>query len=242
MAAKKGDWIKLYRTLLDKGWSNRPDYVAMWTHILLAANHREKEYFWNGKTIKLQPGQFITGRKSLSEKTGIHESKVERILNVFESEQQIEQRKTSTSRLISILNWGEFQKREQPFEQRVNNERTTDEQPVNTKQEYKEYKEGKNVVGQPQPPQNHPSKSEFTEYCATTLHLPKSETERIWTYYQASLQPESDHPKVWRTKRGKPIANWRQHLASVWLKDKTPEHNESRTTKNVRGWAKTTAG
>ena len=240
MAAKKGDWIKLYRTLLDKGWSNRPDYVALWIHLLLMANHREKEYFWNGKTIKLNPGQFITGRNSLSEKTGIHRSKIERILDLFESEHQIEQRKTSTSRLISILNWHEFQKREQPNEQPVSNERATSEQPVSTKQEYKEYKERKNVVGQHQHPPIHPTKIEFSEYCSS-LNLPKAETERIWQYYQASLQPDSEHPKVWRTKKGKPIANWRQHLVSVWLKDQKLEHHESRTTKNVRGWANTTA-
>lgn len=233
-------WIKIYRSLADKGWANRPDYVAMWTHLLLMANHREKEYFWNGRTIHLQPGQFITGRKSLSKKTGINESKVERILKCFESEQQIEQRKTSTSRLISIRNWAEYQSSEQPFEQRMNNERTTDEQRVNTKQEYKEYKEYKEVVGQHQPPPNHPTKIEFSEYCSK-LNLPKAETERIWQYYQASLQPDSEHPKVWRTKRGKPIANWRQHLVSVWLKDQKSEHHESRTTKNVRGWANTTA-
>lgn len=233
-------WIKIYRSLADKGWANRPDYVALWTHLLIMANYRVKEYFWNGRTIYLQPGQFITGRNSLSEKTGIHRSKIERILDLFESEHQIEQRKTSTSRLISILNWDIYQGSEQPFEQPVSNERATSEQPVSTNKELKNIKNIKNVVGQHQPPPNHPTKIEFSEYCSS-LNLPKAETERIWQYYQASLQPDSEHPKVWRTKKGKPIANWRQHLVSVWLKDQNSEQHESRTTKNVRGWAQTTA-
>ena len=57
------------------------------------------------------------------------------------TEQQIEQRKTNTNRLISILNWDKYQIIEQPTKQRVNNNRTTSEQRVNTLKEYKEYKE-----------------------------------------------------------------------------------------------------
>ncbi len=128
-------WIKLHRSLLDKGWIKKAEYVQLWMVILLMASHDDREYFWNGKTIILQSGQLITGRKSLSEKTGINENKIERILKCFKSEQQIEQQTTSTSRLISILNWDKYQQSEQPFEQRVNNERTTSEQRVNTNKE-----------------------------------------------------------------------------------------------------------
>ena len=243
MAETNGSgWIKIYRSMAEKGWANKPDYVALWLHLLLLANHREKEQFWNGRTIVLQPGQFVTGRKSLSEKSGIHESKVERILNCFESEQQIEQRKTSTSRLISIRNWLDYQLSEQPFKQRMNNGRTTSEQRVNTKQEYKEYKEGKKVVvvgngQQPQPPAG-PSKQEFIVYAAS-LDFSGPEMDRIWQYYRASIKPESEAPEAWRTKTGNPIANWKQHISKVWLKDQ--KHNgSSSTSNNVAGWRQTT--
>jgi DNA-binding transcriptional regulator YhcF (GntR family) len=79
----------------------------------------------------LQSGQLITGRKTLSDETGINESTIERALSYFEKEGQIEQRKSSTSRLISITNWSKWQQ----GEQRMNNERTTDEQRMNTKQD-----------------------------------------------------------------------------------------------------------
>lgn len=130
-------WVKIHRTILEKGWSNKPDFVALWVFILLQASHEKREYFWNGKNIILNPGQFISGRLKIAANTGIQESKVERILKCFESEQQIEQLKTASSRLITIVNWKEYQESEQPFEQRVNNKRTTSEQPVNTKQELK---------------------------------------------------------------------------------------------------------
>ena len=137
-------WIKLHRSILEKGWIKKPEYVQLWVVLLLLASHDDREYFWNGKTIILKSGQLITGRKSLSQKTGIDENKIERILKCFKSEQQIEQQTTSTSRLISILNWKKFQQFEQPFEQRVNNERTTSEQRVNTNKELKKGNNEKN--------------------------------------------------------------------------------------------------
>lgn len=130
-------WIKLHRSISEKGWFSKPEYLAVWIHLLVQASHEPRQYFWNGSTILLAPGQFVTGRSKIAAITGVHESKVERILKCFESEQQIEQRKTSTSRLISICNWLKYQESEQQFEQQINNDRTTSEQQVNTKQELK---------------------------------------------------------------------------------------------------------
>jgi len=78
---------------------------------------------FNGETIRLKPGQLITGRKELSKRTGIHESTIERALTFFEkTEQQIEQQKTTRNRLITILNWDMYQETEQPSEQQANND------------------------------------------------------------------------------------------------------------------------
>lgn len=130
-------WIKIFRSIQNKGWYSDSEYVHLWLHLILEATHKGREYFWNGRTIILNSGQFVTGRNKLGNQTGINSSKVERILKVFENEQQIEQQKSSTSRLISILNYNTYQINEQPFEQQMNNWRTTNEQRVNTKQEFK---------------------------------------------------------------------------------------------------------
>lgn len=89
----------------------------------------------NGRVIAIQPGQLITSRKSLSAKTGVNESKVERVLNTLKSEQQIEQHGTSKFRVISIVKWAEYQSDEQQSEQLVNSKRTADEQQMNTPEE-----------------------------------------------------------------------------------------------------------
>ena len=128
-------WVKLHRKLMDKGYYKKSEIVHLWVHILFKANHKPNEFYWNKENIKVGRGQFITGRKALSEETGINESSIERILKMLENEQQIEQQKTTKFRLITVKNWDFYQTSEtteQQIEQQVNNKRTTSEQQVNT--------------------------------------------------------------------------------------------------------------
>lgn len=125
-------YVFMYRTLMDKGYYKDSHYVHLWLHLIFKATYRDKEYLFNGKIEYLEPGQFIAGRKSLSKETGIQESKIERILNCFKNEHQIEQQKNNKFRIISITNWDKYQINEQQNEQEMNNQRTTSEQPVNT--------------------------------------------------------------------------------------------------------------
>lgn len=120
-------WITIHRSLLKKGYYNDSHYVHLWLHLLLRANHETTEFLWNNEILKIQRGQFVTGRKKMAKETGIQESKIERILKCFESEQQIEQQKTTKYRLITILNYSEYQDKKQQSEQQVNNKRTTSE-------------------------------------------------------------------------------------------------------------------
>lgn len=102
-------WIKLHRKISEKGYYQRSQYVHLWVHLLLNANHKPKEYMTNGTIIMIKEGQLVTGRKQLALATGIPESTIEDILKVFESEHQIQQQKTTKYRLITVLNWKEHQ-------------------------------------------------------------------------------------------------------------------------------------
>jgi len=136
--------------LQDKGFYKNSKYVHLWMHILLKATHKPMEVMWNGKTLILNSGQFITGRKKLEEETKIKEHSVDRILNYFKNEHQIEQQTTNQNRLITILKWERYQGDEQRNEQPVSNKRATSEQPVSTNKNNKNVKNEKNkevVVG-----------------------------------------------------------------------------------------------
>jgi hypothetical protein len=121
-------WIKIHRQLKEKAYYKDSEFIHLWLHLLLCANHANGEYLNGYEIIKLKKGQFVTGRKKLSLETGISESKIERILKVFESEQQIEQQTNSRSRVISILSWDKYQQNEQ----QTNSIRTANEQQVDT--------------------------------------------------------------------------------------------------------------
>lgn len=130
-------WVKVYRQLKDKAYYKDSEFVHLWLHLLLCANHDSAEYLNGYEIIKLKKGQFITGRKKLSLETGISESKIERILKVFESEQQIEQQTNSRNRLISIVSWDKYQQ----SEQQKNSKRTASGQQVDTNNNDKNNKE-----------------------------------------------------------------------------------------------------
>lgn len=137
-------YIKLFRSIIKKGWYTKQDYLHLWVHLLLKANHRGKEFIFSGENIKLKPGQFVTGRLVLQQETGINQNKIERILKFFEIEQQIEQQKSNKNRVITILSWHDYQITEQQVEQQANNKRTTSEQQVNTNKNDKNIKNDNN--------------------------------------------------------------------------------------------------
>jgi DNA-binding transcriptional regulator YhcF (GntR family) len=143
-------WIKIHRKMAENPvvWKDT-DHAAIWLFLLLNATHKRVQGFFGGKLIDLEPGQVITGRRKISEHLRVHESKVQRVLSLMESEHLIEQRTDRQSRLVTVVCWEKYQSDEQLNEQRMNNDRTTSEQRVNTEQECKNVKKENHVVSPP---------------------------------------------------------------------------------------------
>lgn len=121
-------WIKMHRKMLDNPVVFKDaDHVAVWTYLLLNATHAEYPAVFKGRKILLLPGQLITGRKAISEKLKVSESKVQRILKWFESDLQIEQQTSNKNRLITIINWEQYQNIEQQNEREVVDKQTANE-------------------------------------------------------------------------------------------------------------------
>lgn len=140
-------YVKIYRKLLDNPLVCKDsDHLAVWIYLLLDATHTVRKQEFGGKIIDLQPGQTVTGRKVISSTLHVSESKVQRVLKALENEHQIEQQTTPHKRLISIINWSDYQTDEQPIKQQVNNKRTTTEQQVNTNKNDKNDKNVKNDI------------------------------------------------------------------------------------------------
>tara|TARA_Y100000593_G_scaffold87999_1_gene169505 strand:- start:3602 stop:4468 length:867 start_codon:yes stop_codon:yes gene_type:complete len=130
-------YIKLHRKILENPIVMKSnDHLAVWMYLLLNATHKSYDTILEGRRITLQPGQLITGRKVISKCLKINESKIQRILKTFKIEQQIEQQTNPRCRLISIVNWSEYQHNEQQNEQQVNNKRTLNKNVKNIKNIY----------------------------------------------------------------------------------------------------------
>lgn len=161
-------WIKLHRKALENPIVFKDaDHVAVWIYLLLNATHKEKPAMFGGEKITLQPGQLITGRKSISEKIRVSESKIQRILSAFENEQQIEQQTGNKNRVVSILSWADYQEIEQQNEPQMNNNRTTNEQQVNTNKNVRN-KELKNERSKDKEINPSPEKVKYADFVFMT--------------------------------------------------------------------------
>ena len=114
-------YIKLHRKILDNPLVMKSsDHFALWMYLLLNAAHKKYDTLIGSERVTLNPGQLVTGRKKIAKDLKINESKVQRILKLFENCQQIEQQMNNLCRVISILKWDDYQQ----SNIQLNNERT----------------------------------------------------------------------------------------------------------------------
>lgn len=134
-------WVKIHRKMLENpAVMKDPDHLAVWVWLLANVTHKDKKVDFAGQIIGLKPGQLTCGRQQIAEGSKVNEWKVERIIKLFKSEQQIAQQTTNKCRLITINNWNEYQENAQQNAQPVHNNCTTTAQQLHTKQEDKELK------------------------------------------------------------------------------------------------------
>ena len=110
-------FIKLWYSMKNWEWSDDPNTVCLWVHLLLEANWKDKE--WKGHEIKR--GQLIFGRKSWADKTGLSEQQLRTALNKLISTNNITSQSTNQFTILTIVNYDNFQ---------CKKENTTNDQPA----------------------------------------------------------------------------------------------------------------
>jgi len=207
-------WLKLHRKLKKKGYYRKSEYIHLWIHLLISANHEPKEFMFNNTIQTLQPGQLLTGRNQLAKDTGINRNSVERILKCFQNEQQIEQQTTTKFRVITIKNWKDYQQTEQVNEQQVSNKAAASEQQVSTNKNEKNIKNERtnkeNIKEKKVSNTDDPAYKAFTALCAVRnlevdvpstryLEMREEYTKKIgaawWQQVQACVNWCYDHEK-----------------------------------------------
>ncbi|TDS14765.1 hypothetical protein [Sphingobacterium paludis] len=128
MALNSLGWIKLHRSILDWEWYDDPNTKIMFLHLLLKANHKDKNY--KGSIIKR--GDLVTGRMVLSAELGMSEQQVRTSLNKLKSTNEITIKTTNKNSVISIVNYDLYQEKDddQPTTQPTGSHQTTNGKPT----------------------------------------------------------------------------------------------------------------
>ena len=116
-------------------WSD-PNYLKLWMYCLMKASHKDHEILLGNQLVNLKAGQFVTGRKSLTEelnhgmKPKYKQSEISwwRYLNNLEKLEMLNIKKTNKYSVVTILKWVDYQE----SEQQMNNKRTSNEHQMNT--------------------------------------------------------------------------------------------------------------
>jgi hypothetical protein len=110
-------WIKLHRKIQENPIYSNPYMLKLWIHCLMKATHKEVEQLVGNQIIKLQPGQFVTGRDALAEEFN-KGAKPEQIVSArtlwrymknFEKWQMLSIKSTNKFSVITINNWHQYQ-------------------------------------------------------------------------------------------------------------------------------------
>lgn len=129
-------WIKLHRNLVEWEWYQDSKMVHLFLHMILKANHK----FGNWKGIKIEPGQFISGRKVLSFETGISERSIRTCINKLKSTSEVTTKTTNKYTIFTLNNWNKYQLDEVGDQQNANKRPASDQQVTTNKNDKKKKK------------------------------------------------------------------------------------------------------
>ena len=212
-------YIKLDRALFDWRYATKPDYVALWIHMLLKANHKDKEW----QDITIRRGQLVTSLESLSKGTGISVQKVRTILDKLDGE-ELTRKSTNKYTLITILKYDDTNK--QINNQLTNNQQTTNKQLTTNNNDKNDKNEKNNKYYVPDRTEKNfiiPTIQEIESYCIENGYSTVS-AEKFYDYYQ-----KNDWTVKSKGKRKK-MQNWKLALNN-WVLNEI-RYNETNDLRN----------
>ena len=104
-------WIKLYRQIQDNVlWQEKPfDKRSAWIDLLLLANHADKKILIDNQIVTIARGQYHTSIMKLADRWGWNRKTVSSFLNLLESDEMLDQERTTRGTTLTIVNYGFFQ-------------------------------------------------------------------------------------------------------------------------------------
>jgi hypothetical protein len=139
-------YIKVYRKMMNSAIWQDPDMFRLWMYCLMKASHKEHSVIVEKQEVKLQIGEFVTGRFRLHQEfnSGIPPRKQVKDTTLWSWLKKLEQmgnidiKSYNKYSVVSIVNWSEYQGSLTTEPQQNDNEMTAESQQTDT------YKNGKN--------------------------------------------------------------------------------------------------
>jgi len=206
-------YVKLWRKSIDSFVFADLELWKLWCLCLMKANHKGRWIPLEGlkEPIKINPGQFMTGRESLHQIYYPRKKKNQksaltlwRWLQILEKAGNLNIKSYTKYSIITISNWTEYQQ----DEQQMNNKRTTDEQQMNTnkndKNDKNDKKSKKKVI-----------KEKYLEFVFFT----KEEKLKLDEKYGAKVEPMIEMLNNYIGQSGKKYKS-HYHVMLGWVAEK----------------------
>src|SRR5690625_4522053 len=133
-------WIKLHRKLLTSDIFQNEKLLKVFTYCLLKATHSEHQQLVGKRKVDLKPGQFIFGRRKAALELDMKESTVRDYMNVLKDDNVITISPTNKYSVVTVVNWGVYQFKEDENRQQNDNKMTAEGQQNDTNKNVKNVK------------------------------------------------------------------------------------------------------
>ncbi len=237
-----GDFIKIYRSLLDWEWWHDKNTCRVFLYMLLKANWKEGNF--QGATVPR--GSFVSSIHKLAEKTNLSEREVRTAIKHLKLTGEVTSKATSKFTVFTITKYNAYQTNDTQSDKEVTSKRHSKDNQVTTIEEKKEKKEGKNNNTMckkeafalfEQLWRIYPVKKGKGQVSDTTknklLKIGLEEMQRAIERYQTELKKDS-----WRKpQNGSTFFNsgYVDYLDAEWYKTHPPEKNtESQKQEDIQ--------
>jgi len=216
MPPENNGWVRDHRKILDWPWFKNPNAAHLWEYCRLKASYQARRALVGPVEVDLLPGQFIYGRRTAADETGLSEQEIRTAAKhlIREGCLNLTTHSTNLFSVATVCNWERYQGNgdvaNQPSNQALTNLQPTSNQPLTTDKKVKKEEEGKEGEETADlPPGGGKKVSEKPKKART----PDPHAEAFKSAYDATF-PEADGYD-WTTADFVQLAKWRKNHPAV---------------------------
>ena len=102
-------FVKIHRKIADSWIWQDANKFKWWIDLIMMANHKDNKFLLGNDVFDIKRGEFHTSELKLAERWGVNRKTVRRFLELLESEQMVELKKTRKGTTVKINNYNTYQ-------------------------------------------------------------------------------------------------------------------------------------